>query len=151
MANPTQIGELKLLGLQSYKYLRFSNGAWAADGQSYTDGAEVYTGFVIQSATVNGTAEEEEHTNEDGETKTIVLENPGTEVSIEVVFKDAADDPTPPVAIGTRIELSATAIFTASQGFRVTAAPITLGKGKEAVKMSITAKRETSMAAIYDA
>ena len=161
MADPTQIGELKLLGLQDYKYIKYSDGSWAADGQSYTTGSNVYTGMVVQSATVTPTAEEEEHLDEDGETKTIIIENPGIEVSLEVVMKDAATDPESsdavpgsralPPPVGALITISDTSGFSTTASFRVTSAPVTLGRGKEAVKMSFTAKREASMAAIYDA
>ena len=149
MAAPTQIGELKTLGLQAFKYARYSSGSWAADGQSFSGGT-TYSGMVVESVTVSGTAEEEEHRNEDAETATIVLENPGSEISVEVVMLDVASDPTFPPAVGTIVILSSAA-GTGGDAFRVTSAPVTLGRGKEAVKISFTAKREDSMSSIYDA
>jgi hypothetical protein len=118
------------------------------DSISFTVGATAYSGFVVSDNSLEPTAEEMTQADSNGDTIQRVFYNAGTQISVNAVVKDTAG--TAPnngyigsIPNGTIAEID-------SINYCITSSSVSESAGENA-RISITAVREDSMGASYDA
>jgi len=118
------------------------------DSISFTVGATAYSGFVVSDNSLEPTAEEMTQADSNGDTIQRVFYNAGTQISVNAVVKDTAGGAPNNGYIGSIPNGTIAEID--SINYCITSSSVSESAGENA-RISITAVREDSMGASYDA
>jgi hypothetical protein len=118
------------------------------DSISFTVGVTAYSGFVVSDNSLEPTAEEMTQADSNGDTIQRVFYNAGTQISVNAVVKDTAGGAPNNGYIGSIPNGTIAEID--SINYCITSSSVSESAGENA-RISITAVREDSMGASYDA